>query len=155
MRKERLKRISNVTTSVTTGTLIACIIWYGITQFTLGESIRDAKIPYLTLPQILLLGILCGVESELIMPNDDRLPKECWVRYVLHYIIVTATALICGYFYGWYEPTFFGVLLMCVTSIGIYIFASYLKYRSGKKEADTMNIYLEKMQREKKKEKED
>ena len=72
MRKERLKRIANVTTSVTTGTLIACIIWYGVTQFTLGESIRDAKIPYLTLPQILLLGILCGVESELIMPNDDH-----------------------------------------------------------------------------------
>ena len=53
MWKERLKRMANVTTSVTTGTLIACTIWYGITQFTLGESIRDARIPYLTLPQIL------------------------------------------------------------------------------------------------------
>jgi len=151
MWKERLKRMANVTTSVTTGTLIACTIWYGITQFTLGESIRDARIPYLTLPQILSLSILCGVESELIMPNDDRLPRECWVRYVLHYIAVTATALFCGYFYGWYEPTFCGILLMCITSMGIYVFASYLKYRSGKREADAMNIYLEKMRREREK----
>lgn len=152
MWKERLKRMVNVTTSVTTGTLIACTIWYGITQFTLGKSLADARIPYLTLPQILSLGILCGVESELIMPNDDRLPKEYWMRYVLHYIMVTVTALICGYFYGWYEPTFSGILLMCITSMGIYMFASYLKYRSGKKEADAMNAYLEKMRRDKEKE---
>ena len=70
---------------------------------------------------------------------------------MLHYIAVTATALICGYFYGWYEPTFCGILLMCITSMGIYVFASYLKYRSGKREADAMNIYLEKMRREREK----
>lgn len=151
MWKERRKRMLNVITSVTTGTLIACTVWYGITRLASGEGIREARIPYLTLPQILVLSILCGVESEFIMPNDDRPPKESWRRYLLHYATVTATALICGYFYEWYEPTVSGILLMCLTSAGIYVFASYLKYRSGKKDADVMNECLEEIRKKEEK----
>lgn len=142
MRTERLKRILNLTASITTGTLIACTVWYGITVLSSGGSIEEAVIPYLTLPQALLLGILCGVESDLIMSGEVRRSRECWRRYLLHYVTVTATALICGYFFGWYEPTFSGIFLMCLTSMGIYVFASYLKYQSGKKDADAMNVCL-------------
>ena len=104
MRKIRWKRMLNVITSVTTGVLAACIFWYGITLAVSGESIVGADIPYLTLVEILLLGILCGVESELIMPDDERPPREGnRVRYLLHYVVVTATALVLGYFFDWYE----------------------------------------------------
>ncbi len=146
MRRERLKRILNLIASVTTGTLIACMVWHGITVISSGGDIREAQVPYLILPQVLLLGILCGVESELIMPGVERRPKESWLRYVLHYATVTATALICGYFFGWYEPNFFEILLMCLTSVGIYVFASYLKYHRGKKDADAMNVCLKEIQ---------
>lgn len=142
MRKERCKRMLNIISAVTTGTLIACIVWYGITVLAEGEDITDAMLPYLTLPQILLLGILCGVESELILSNTGRLPGKGWVWCLLHYVMVTATALICGYFYGWYEVSVSGIILMCLTSAAIYLFASYLKYRTGKKETDAMNECL-------------
>ena len=150
MRKIRWKRMLNVITSVTTGVLAACIFWYGITLAVSGESIVGADIPYLTLVEILLLGILCGVESELIMPDDERQPREGnRVRYLLHYVVVTATALVLGYFFDWYEPTVSGILLMCFTSASIYLFASYLKYRSGKKEAEEMNECLREYHKEK------
>ena len=145
MRKEERKRILTVISAVTTGTLIACMVWYGMTVLLSGGSIKEAQIPYLTLPRILLLGILCGVESELIMPGEKKRPRKSWSRYVLHYVTVTTTALICGYFFGWYEPNVLGILLMCLTSAGIYVFTSYLKYRSGKKDADVMNACLKEM----------
>ncbi|MDE7324846.1 MAG: DUF3021 domain-containing protein [Lachnospiraceae bacterium] len=143
MRKISWKRMLNVITSVTTGVLVACIFWNGITLAADGESFLEAKIPYLTLVQILVLGILCGVESEFIMPHDEYLPpKKNRGRYLMHYAVVTGTALVCGYFYEWYELSVSGILLMCFTSAAIYLFTSYLKYRSGKKEADEMNEYL-------------
>ena len=63
--------------------------------------------------------------------------------------MVTATALVLGYFFDWYEPTVSGILLMCFTSASIYLFASYLKYRSGKKEAEEMNECLREYHKEK------
>lgn len=137
----------NIISAVTTGTLIACIFWYGVTLLAQGEDITEAGLPYLTLPQILLLGILCGVESELIISNADRLPGKGWGWYLLHYTVVTVTALICGYFYGWYEVSVSGIILMCLTSAAIYLFATYLKYRTGKRDAEAMNECLEKIRK--------
>lgn len=147
MRKERWKRMLNVASSVTTGTLIACTVWYGITMLGEGKNLTEARMPYLTLPQILLLGILCGIESELIMRDTDWPPKKEWLRYLLHYATVTATALICGYFFGWYEVGVSGILLMCLTSAVIYMFTSYLKYRTGKKDAEAMNECLKEIRK--------
>lgn len=146
MRKERWKRMLNVISSVTTGTLIACMVWYGITMLTEGNELAKAQMPYLTLPQILLLGILCGAESELVMWWEERQAKGWgFVHFVVHYVAVTATALVCGYFYGWYEVTVSGILLMCLTSLAIYMFTFYLKYLTGKKDAEAMNECLKEM----------
>lgn len=148
MRKERWKRMFNLISLVTTGTLIACMVWYGITVLTEGGQLKEAKMPYLTLPQILLLGILCGVESELILRWEECRAKG-WglAHYVVHYAVVTVTALVCGYFYGWYEVTVSGVLLMCLTSAAIYAFTFYLRYHIGKKDAEAMNEYLKEMRK--------
>lgn len=75
--------------SVTTGTLVACIVWYGIARLEDGESLLEASLPYVTLPEILLLGILCGVETELLLPRREMSLKQegygtrgifCWSR---------------------------------------------------------------------------
>ncbi len=147
MWKERIKRMVMISAYVTTGTLIACIFWYGISLIDSGKSVSGATIPYATLWQVLLLGGLCGIETELIRGETEVSHREECVRSILHFVAVTVTALICGYFYGWYIPTFAGILLMCLTSVCIYAFCTYLLYRKGKKTADELNEGLSRLRR--------
>lgn len=129
--------------SVTTGTLVACIVWYGIARLEDGESLLEASLPYVTLPEILLLGILCGVETELLLPCREMSLKQEGIWHAGHFLLVTATALGCGYFYDWYEQTFSGVMLMCLTSAIIYLFTCFVNYWRRKKETNEMNKHLE------------
>ena len=64
------------------------------------------------------------------------------IRLTIHYVLVTVSVLVCGYFYGWYTPNFFGVLGMCLTSAAVYFFTSALNYQVFKKTANEMNQKL-------------
>lgn len=143
MWKVKLKRILGCITAVSTGTLLACILWHGIVLLERGEAFGEARIPYLLLAQILLLGVLCGLETEFILlPDKDKGLREDWTRVIVHFVCVTGTALICGYLFGWYTPTFSGIALMCLISIAMYGFTYFVNYWNGKKEADRMNERL-------------
>jgi hypothetical protein len=50
--------------------------------------------------------------------------------------------LICGYFFGWYELTVSGVLLMLLTSAVIYAFTFFFTFFKDIKTADKMNRRL-------------
>lgn len=134
--------------TITTGTLIACIFWYGLVRLEDGEPLMEASVSYLVLPEILLLGTLCGVETELLLPEREMTLREERLRTVIHFTLITATVLVCGHFFDWYSLTFSGVLLMCLTTALIYLFTCFVNYWKQKKETDKMNEHLKKYRNE-------
>lgn len=143
-----MKRMLRFITTITTGTLIACIFWYGLARLEDGESLMEASVSYLVLPEILLLGTLCGVETELLLPEREMTLREERLRSVIHLMLITATVLVCGHFFDWYCMTFFGVLLMCLTTALIYLFTCFVNYWNKKKEAEEMNKHLKEYRKE-------
>lgn len=110
--KKRFKRFLSVATASTTGTLIACIFWYGICCLTGDRPLLHSWIPYLVLPEILSIGILAGGITELVMPQEDVSNREGMIRLLIHYVLVTVSVLVCGFFMGGIRQTF-GALQEC------------------------------------------
>lgn len=135
---------------ISTGTLIATAFWYLITLISNGCDILSAQIPYVTLWEILAIGIVCGFGTELILHGCD-MPLNRWVRRIfLHYVFVTTVVLVCGYFFGWYKLSISGVFLMCLTSAAVYVFTFSLRGINDGKTAKKMNDKLEERKRMKK-----
>lgn len=134
---------------ISTGTLIACIIWSGVTLISQGRSVFEEDLPYMTLVQILLLGVICGIGTELILPDKDMSSKEGTIRIAIHGVFITACVLILGLLYDWYAFSISGVLLMCLTSAAIYAATSFVNYQTNKKAADEMTERLNKMLKDK------
>ncbi|MFR2443794.1 MAG: DUF3021 domain-containing protein [Ruminococcus sp.] len=151
--KEKLRRLMNYITTITTGTLIACIFWGGISILTMGSSLTEANINFLMLPEILSVGIFCGLITELAF-YSKREPKKktFWIWIAVHYIAVTIVVLICGYFYHWYCWNVGNVIAMCLTSAGVYGFTFFLNYYRNKIIANAMNEKLEQYHSKHKKE---
>ena len=72
--KNRFKRFLSVTTAAVTGTLIACIFWYGIYCLTGQRQLWHSWIPYAVLPEILSIGVLAGGITELVLPQGREQP---------------------------------------------------------------------------------
>lgn len=140
--KNRFKRFLSITTVSATGTLIACIVWYGVYCLSGHREILHFWIPYMVLPEILSIGVLAGAVTELVLPPKDMEKWEGMLRLVVHYVLITLGVLVCGWLYGWYELSVVGVLAMCLTSAAVYFFTSALNYQIYKKTAEQMNEKL-------------
>lgn len=140
--KNRFKRFLSITTASATGTLIACIVWYGVYCLSGHREILHFWIPYMVLPEILSIGVLAGAVTELVLPPKDMEKWEGMLRLVVHYVLITLGVLVCGWLYGWYELSVVGVLAMCLTSAAVYFFTSALNYQIYKKTAEQMNEKL-------------
>ncbi len=139
----RIKKMLSIITASTTGTLIACIFWGGITNLVNGNPPFQGQISFIMLPEILLIGVLTGIITELILPQKkDMGNREAMIRLVIHYVLITAVVLTCTYFYGWYAPTFGGVLCMCITIAAVYSFTAEMNYQAYKRTANEMNEKL-------------
>lgn len=142
--KEKLRRLMNYITTITTGTLIACIIWGSISIFREEIPWSKAIINFSILPEILSIGILCGVLTELVFYSRREQGKiPFWLWNIFFYIMVTLAVLICGYFYHWYKLDVGSVIAMCLTSAGVYGFTFFLNYYRNKIIANAMNEKLE------------
>lgn len=143
MLKKHIIKIIELTTYISFGTLIACAVWYLVTLLSRGEPIASASMPYITLWEIPLLGFLCAVGTDIAMSASSELTaNQVRVRIALHYVYINAVVLICGYFFGWYELTVSGVLLMLLTSAVIYAFTFFFTFFKDIKTADKMNRRL-------------
>ena len=140
--KNRFKRFLSITTASATGTLIACIVWYGVYCLSGHREILHSWIPYMVLPEILSIGVLAGAVTELVLPPKDMEKWEGMLRLVVHYVLITLGVLVCGWLYDWYELSVVGVLAMCLTSAAVYLFTSALNYQIYKKTAEQMNEKL-------------
>ncbi len=143
MLKKHIIRIVELTTFISFGTLLACAVWRLATLLSEGEPIASATISYITLWEIPLLGFLCAIGTDIAMSNRYELTnRQAKIRIALHYIYINTVVLVCGYFFGWYSLTIWGVLLMLLTSAVIYAFTFYFNYLRDVKTADKMNRRL-------------
>lgn len=147
MLRERIRRLVRYVTVISVGTLIACTFWCGITFLTQGEELFSAQVPYVMLPEILLLGIVCGTGTELILACG-RPPLETKVRWVMHYVFINIAVLVLGGLFGWYRVSVPGVFFMCITSAAVYAFTYGMTYLNDLKTADRMNRKLQAYQEE-------
>lgn len=147
MWKKRIGGAVKFSVVISTGTLIATAFWYLITLISNGGDILSAQIPYVTLWEILAIGILCGVGTDLILYGCDMSVGIRIRRLFLHYVFVTAVVLVCGYCFGWYALSVSGVVLMCLTSAAVYVFTYSLRSINDGKTAKKMNDKLEERKR--------
>ena len=142
--KKRFYRLLHLISTITTGTLVVYMFWDFTSIFLSGQNILFSKIPSLALPEILSVGIVCGVATHLLLPEHEVPITEGRIRCVIHYVLINVIVLVCGYFYGWYALDIISVLLMCLTSAGVYVFTFLLNFHRNKKMSDEMNEKLEK-----------
>lgn len=147
MLRVRIGRLVRYTMVISVGTLIACIVWCGISLHAQGEQLLSAEIPYMVLPEILALGIVCGAGTELILCWDAK-PAEAKMRWIMHYIFINIVVLGFGYLFGWYDASVEGVVFMCLTCAAVYAFTYGLTYLNDVKTADRMNRKLQAYQSE-------
>lgn len=141
--KERINRLFKLISFISFGTLIATAIWSYISLISMGKTVSDASIPYVTLWQIVIVGVVCGTGSELILGVNEVSPLEGKIRLAVHYVFINLAVLICGYKFGWYELGFWGVMLMLLTSAVVYAFTFWLGFYSSRKTADKLTKKLE------------
>lgn len=142
MLKKRIKKMLLYTVCITTGTILACAFWYMVTLISKGLPILSAQVPYMILWQILSVGILCGVGTELILGGRECTPAKEKLKVIIHYVFINLAVLVCGYFYDWYKLSISGILLMCLTSVAVYAFTVFIGHANELKLADKMNQKL-------------
>lgn len=148
MLKKRIIRALLLSTTISTGTLIACAVWYMITLTTNGRPLLSAQIPFVTLWEILSVGIICGAGTELILFSCDESSVKTKIRLGIHYVFINVAVLVCGYFYGWYRISVSGVLGMCFTSAAVYAFTFSLGLSNGRRTAARMNEKLRELKKQ-------
>ena len=130
---------------IATGTLIACIIWHTAALISNNLPIRSDQIPFATLWEILSIGVICGAGTELILCGEKPRFFGIKMRFVVHCVFINIVVLAAGYFYGWYNLSVPGVLLMCLTCALVYAFTVRLSYTSDLWTANKMNKKLEEL----------
>lgn len=140
--KERIIRAIRLTTYITFGTLIATATWYYMTLMLNGDPVQGATIPYITLWQIVIVGAICGIGTELILGGGEVSPLKEKIRLAIHYVFINLVVLFCGYKFGWYALSVEGVLLMMLTSAIIYAFTFFLGFYKNRRTAEKLTEKL-------------
>lgn len=130
-----LRRFVSFFTKITTGILLICCLGYkasGVEQCTTD-----------TLWQIPLLGLITSVISVVIITDKDCSRKEAIIRFAVHYVLISASVLVLGAWFGWYKPTFIGCFVMMLYIAAVYGFSYGTNYISEKRSADELNKALD------------
>lgn len=132
---KHIKNLIGYFTKITTGiVLISCI------AFKLSGA---EKCSTDTLWQIPLLGFLTALISEIVLTDKECSRRESIIRFVLHFVLISATVLIMGALIGWYEPSVPACLVMLLYVALVTAFSYGTSYLSSKKSADELNKALE------------
>ncbi len=133
---KQLQQFISMFTKITTGTLLICaliITLNGIESWTT-----------MVLWQIPAVGLITALATVLLLPDREYSRREGIVRYILHYLVITAIILFAGWWFGWYDFTLIGCISMVGSITAVYGFTSLTTWLSSKRSADELNRALEK-----------
>ncbi len=130
-----LSRFVSFFTKITTGILLICCLGFkasGVEQCTTD-----------TLWQVPLLGLITSVISVVVLADKDCSRKEAIIRFVVHYVLISASVLVLGALFGWYKPSVLGCAVMLLYIAAVYGFSYGSNYISEKRSADELNKALD------------
>ena len=138
---KQLQYFINMFTKITTGTLLICAVILTLN----GIEMWTTRVLW----HIILVGLVTSLITMLALPDKEYSKREGVIRYILHYVLITAAVLFFGNLFGWYNFTLPGCLIMCAAIAAVYGFTWLTTWLSRKRSADELNRALEK-RREKK-----
>ena len=97
--------------------------------------------------QILFTSFLCAL-STLIYPDDRISTRKAIMLTMIHYFIIIAIVLGCGYLFGWYTVTHIKSVVYMVLSITvIYGVISAISWKKAVAEANKLNERIQEYQK--------
>lgn len=130
-----LKDLVSYFTKITTGTLLICCVAVKISG--VEEWTTDI------LWHIPLLGLVISLLTVILLTDKECSRLERTIRFVVHYILISAAVLTAGAWFGWYTPSVPGCLVMLLYVAAVYAFTYLTQYLSSKKSAEELNKALE------------
>jgi Ca2+/Na+ antiporter len=109
-----------------------------VTFFSGLDSIKSV-----ILWQNLLLGLICGFVSALLFPENNMPKLESPLRHAVHFLLMTAIVMLCGYLFGWYYLSLPSVLLMLGSVAVVYAFVYFSTAMQYRDIANKINKELE------------
>lgn len=140
---EKIKQLFSISSSITTATLMVTSFWFILSILSEGESIFNASIPVMILPEILALGFTTGIGTVLIFSKENLSRKEDLILRIIHFLFICIVVLGMGAWFGWYSPTPLSVLLMLCSILAVYLFTYFINFNKSKQLADKLNEKLE------------
>lgn len=123
---------------ITTGTIIAVLIALSIYQ----ES------PTLdTLWEILVCSVPTSI-ATIVAYNVKTQNYNLPLRMIIHYVFLCVIMGVLGRLFGWIAPGGKGLVYMCLSVAGVYVFTYIVSYLSDIENAKNINKALEEKYRE-------
>ena len=122
-------------TKITTGTLLICAILITLNGIEIWTT--------MILWQILAVSLATSFITVILLPERELSKKESIIRYILHYIMITAIILLAGWLFDWYSITLLGFIFMIISVGAVYGFTALTNWLSCKHYADELNKILE------------
>lgn len=120
---------------ITTSVLIVVAVNIQIS----GDDIISAD----TLWKILASGFLTALVTVLMRPDEQNNWRSGVVKMVIHYVALCVVMIVLGYWFGWLELDFPGVVMMVISVAFVYLLVFMAAYWLDKKQADEINQRLQ------------
>ncbi len=136
----KMKMVLNKFMAITTGQLFAVGFFTNI-LYPIDSITSDI------FWQILFTSFLCAL-STLIYPDDKISTGKAVMVSIIHYFIIIAIVLGCGYVFGWYTITHIkSVVYMILTITIIYGVISAISWKKAVDEANKLNERIQEYQK--------
>lgn len=133
---KQLQYFISMFTRVTTGTTIACAVMLALSDI----EVWTVNVLW----HILIVGAVTALITVVVIPDREYSRREGLIRFIIHYLLISATVLVCGWLFEWYVPNLpsCAVMMICITAV--YAFTYFSSLLSSKRTADEINRALEK-----------
>ncbi len=132
---KQIQYLISMFTKITTGTLLICAILITLNGIEIWTT--------MILWQILAVSLATSFITVILLPERELSKKESIIRYILHYIMITAIILLAGWLFDWYSITLLGFIFMIISVGAVYGFTALTTWLSCKHSADELNKILE------------
>lgn len=120
---------------ITTGILMICVVDFAYFS-------EDELIPKATLSYILLSGFLTAAITAAFSLIEPVKKSGRIICFLLHVVCMDVAMVGCGLWFGWIDFVQFGILKMCLSVAGVYVFVVFFYYILDKHRAEQMNQSL-------------
>lgn len=133
---KQLQHFINMFTKISTGTLIVCAFMLTISEVRVWTTA--------VLWHILIVGAISSVITMIVLPDREFSRREGLIRFIIHYVLISAEVMFFGWQFGWYVPNVPSCAAMLLCIFVVYLFTYVSTWISSKRTADEMNHALEK-----------